>query len=79
MLLITKKEGHVLFHDTLNTFDLLVYGVGYMVKNHSDNERKKNPLPQPHGPLFPISSKGSFICTIPRTVQNMPRPSLHQS
>ena len=25
-----------------------------------------NPLP-PHGLLFPISSKGSFICTIPQT------------
>ena len=31
-----------------------------MVKNHSDRERG-NPLP-PHGLLFPISSKGSFIC-----------------
>ena len=36
---------------------------GYMVKDHSDSE-KGNPLP-PHGLLFPISSKGSFICTIP--------------
>ena len=34
-----------------------------MVKNHSDRERG-NPLP-PHGLLFPINSKGSFICTIP--------------
>ena len=34
-----------------------------MVKNHSDSKRG-NPLP-PHGLLFPISSKGSFICTIP--------------
>ena len=33
------------------------------VKDHSDSERG-NPLP-PHGLLFPISSKGSFICTIP--------------
>ena len=30
-----------------------------MVKDHSDSERG-NPLP-PHGLLFPISSKGSFI------------------
>ena len=36
-----------------------------MVKDHSDSERG-NPLP-PHGLLFPISSKGSFICTIDRT------------
>ena len=38
---------------------------GYMVKDHSDSERG-NPLP-PHGLLFPINSKGSFICTIPQT------------
>ena len=34
-----------------------------MVKDHSDSE-KGNPLP-PHSLLFPINSKGSFICTIP--------------
>ena len=34
-----------------------------MVKNHSDRERG-NLLP-PHRLLFSISSKGSFICTIP--------------
>ena len=34
-----------------------------MVKGHSDSERG-NPL-LPHGSLFPINSKGSFICTIP--------------
>ena len=38
---------------------------GYMVEDHSDSERG-NPLP-PHGLLFPIGSKGSFICTIPQT------------
>ena len=37
--------------------------VRHMVKDHSDSERG-NPLP-PHGLLFPISSKGSFICVIP--------------
>ena len=38
-----------------------------MVKDHSDREREKgNPL-APHGLLFPISSKGSFICIIPQT------------
>ena len=54
------KEGNVLFN---NTFYLRLYGVRHMVKNHTDSERG-NPLP-PHGLLFPISSKGSFICTIP--------------
>ena len=43
---------------------------GYMVKDHSDSERG-NTL-QPHGLLLSISSKGSFICIIPRTL-------LHQS
>ena len=59
------KEGSVLFNDALNTFYLRLYGVGHMVNGHSDSERE-NPLP-PHGLLFPISSKGYFICTIPQT------------
>ena len=71
------KEGRsVLFNDALNTFYLRLYGVGHMVKDHSDSERG-NPLP-PHGLLFPINSKGSFICTIPQTGLQIPRPLLHQ-
>ena len=62
---IVRKEGNVLFNDALNTFYLRLYGVGHMVKDHSDGERG-NPLP-PHGLLFTINSKGSFICTIPQT------------
>ena len=34
------KERNVLFNDALNTFYLRLYGVGYMVKYHSDSERK---------------------------------------
>ena len=60
---IKMKEGNVLFNDALNTFYLWLYGVRHMVKHHSDSERG-NLLP-PHGLLFPISSKGSFICIIP--------------
>ena len=60
-----RKEGNVLFNDTLNTFYLRLYGIGHMVKDHSDSERG-NPL-LTHGLLFPINSKGSFICTIPQT------------
>ena len=60
-----EKEGNVLFNDALITFYLRLYGVRHMVKDHSDSE-KGNPLP-PHGLLFPISSKGSFICTITQT------------
>ena len=62
---LNRKEGNVLFNDALNTFYLLLYGVRHMVKDHSDSE-KRNPLP-PHGLLFPISSKGSYICIIPQT------------
>ena len=43
-------------------FILRLYGI-IMVKDHSDSE-KGNPL-LPHRLLFPINSKGSFICTIP--------------
>ena len=60
-----RKEGNVLFNDALNTFYLRLYGVGHMVKNHSDSE-KGNPL-LPHRLLFLINSKGCFICTIPQT------------
>ena len=60
-----RKEGNVLFNDALNTFYSRLYGVRHMVKDHSDSE-KGNPLP-PHRLLLPINSKGSFICTIPRT------------
>ena len=58
-----QQEGNVLFNDALNTFYLRLYGVGHMVKDHSDSERG-NP---PHGLLFLINSKGSFICIIPET------------
>ena len=56
-------EGNALFNDALNTFYLRLNGVGHMVEDQSDSERG-NPL-LPHGLLFPISSKGSFICIIP--------------
>ena len=60
-----RMEGNVLFNDTLNTFYLRLYGIKHMVKDHSDSERGN--LLLPHGLLFSISSKGSFICTIPQT------------
>ena len=60
------REGRkCLFNDALNTFYLRLYGVRHMVNDYSDSE-KGNPLP-PHRLLFPINSKGSFICTIPQT------------
>ena len=60
-----RKEGNVLFNGALNTFYIRLYVVGHMVKDYSDSERG-NRLP-PHRLLFPINSKGSFICTIPQT------------
>ena len=51
-------------------FILRLYDVRHMVKDHSDSERE-NPLP-PHGLLFPISSKDSFICIISQ-------PLIHKS
>ena len=51
-----RKEGNVLFNDTLNRFYLRLYGVRHMVKDHSDSERG-NPL-QPHRLLFPNSRSG---------------------
>ena len=72
-----RKEGHVLFNDAFYTICLRIYGVRHMVKDQSDSERG-NPL-TPHGILFTISSKSSFICIIPQTGYHMPRPLLHQS
>ena len=63
--LIKERKGNVLFNDALNTFYLRLYGVRHMVNDHLDTERR-NPLP-PLGLLFPISSKGSVICTILQT------------
>ena len=60
-----ERKGNVLFNDALNTFYLRLYCVRHMVKDHSDSEIG-NPLP-PHGLLFLISSKGSFIAIIPQT------------
>ena len=68
--ILKKKEGrieaNVLFNDLLNTFYLRLYsyGVGDMARGHSDSEIG-NSLPPLYGLLFSLSSKGSFICTIP--------------
>ena len=59
------RKGNASFNDALNTFYLRLYGIGHMVKDHSDSERGN--LLLPHRLLFPISSKGSFICIIPQT------------
>ena len=48
-----QKGKEMLYLTTHSTH--FIYGVGHMVKDHSDSERE-NPLP-PHRLLFPISSK----------------------
>ena len=48
-LSIKQMKELFLFNDALNTFYLRLYGVGHMVKDHSDSERG-NLLP-PHGLL----------------------------
>ena len=39
-----RKEGNVLFNDTLNTFYLRLYGVRHMVKDHSDSKRGRKEM-----------------------------------
>ena len=59
-----RKEGRKeMFYLTYFIYGYMV--LEHMVKEHSDSERG-HPL-LPHGLLFPINSKGSFICTIPQT------------
>ena len=53
--LTKRKEGNVLFNDALNTFHLRLYGVGHMVKDHSDSETG-NPLP-PQGYSFRLTAR----------------------
>ena len=36
-----RKKGNVLFNDALNTFYLRLYGIGHMVKDHSDSKMKE--------------------------------------
>ena len=72
------KEGrNVLINDALNTFYFTVIWRRQYGKGPHIYERG-NPL-LPHGLLFPINSKGSFICTIPQAELHIPRPLLHQS
>ena len=55
-----------MFYLTMHsTHFIYAYMASDMVKDYSDSKRG-NPL-SPHGLLFSISSKGSFICTISET------------
>ena len=57
-----RKE--MFYLTTHSTHSIYGYMVSNMVKDHSDSERGN--LLLLHGLLFLISSKGSFICTIPQ-------------
>ena len=59
-----RKRGNILFNDALNAFYIKLCAL-HTVKDHSDSERGHSP--PPHGLLFPISIKESFICTILQT------------
>ena len=55
MVYLTTLEENVLFNDAPNTFNLRLYGVGYMVKDHPDSERG-NPPPQNMGYSFRLAA-----------------------
>ena len=50
-----RKEGNILFNDARNTFCLRLYGVGNMVKDHSDSERGN--LRPPNGYSFRLAAR----------------------
>ena len=57
-----ERRKEMFYLTTHSTHFIYGYMAFNIVKDHSDSE-KGNPL-LPH---FPISSKSSFICTIPQT------------
>ena len=63
IILGRKEMFYLTTHSTHFIYGYMASDV--MVTDQSDSE-KGNPLP-PHRLLFPINSKGSFICTIPQT------------
>ena len=76
LLKIVEKVVLHHFNNALNPFYLQLYGVGHMVKDHSDREKT---LFCHYRGYFSISTKDSFICTIPQTGWYIPRHLLHQS
>ena len=58
-----EREREMFYLTTHSTHFIYSYMASDMVNDHSDSERG-NPL-LPNRLLFPINSKGSFICTIP--------------
>ena len=65
LLLYGDRRKEMVYLTTHSTHFIYSYMASDMVKDHSDSE--KGNLLLPHRLLFPINSKGSFICTIPQT------------
>ena len=63
IVLVFEGNVYLTTHSTHFIYGYMASDI--MVNDISDSE-KGNPLP-PRGLLFPISSKGYFICTIPQT------------
>ena len=62
-----------------NAFYLLLYGIRYIVKEHTYNERGiLLLLLMKLWLLFPINSKGSFIYIIQKIGEYIPQPLLYQ-
>ena len=57
---VTRKEASASFNNALNTYYLQLYGIGHMVKDHSDSERG-NLLPTLHGLILSISSNLFYV------------------
>ena len=64
--MVTMSGRKEMFYLTTHSAHFICgYMASDMVKDHSDSEREN--LLSPHGILFLINSKGSFICIIPQT------------
>ena len=70
ILKVLEGRKEMFYLMTHSTHFIYSYMASDMVKDHSDSERGN--LLLPHGLLFPISSKGSFICIIPQTGWHIP-------
>ena len=70
-----ERRKEIIYLTTHSThFIFRLYGVRLMVKDHSDSE--KGNLLLPHGLLFPISSKGSFIIYMHHSTDRITHHSL---
>ena len=72
-----RREGNVLFNDTLNTFYLRLYGIRHMVKDHSDREREETHCPH-MGYSFRLAARGLLYALSYRQDSTYNGPLLHQ-